>query len=92
MVRDWLSLWTYVVVTYRGTSPIGNFRPRRITTGRPQDHHRALGLALLKDPRRVRFLMSEVPLYMGYSRIWTGTALRSYGGHISRSLLSDPSG
>ena len=29
----------------------------------PYYHHRSLGIGLLKGPGRVRFLMSEVPLY-----------------------------
>jgi hypothetical protein len=29
----------------------------------PQDHHRTLGIVLLKGPRRGLFLVSEVPLY-----------------------------
>ena len=33
------------------------------TSPPPQDHHRALGIALLYGPRGARFLMSEVPLY-----------------------------
>ena len=43
---------------YRGTSLIRNSTP-------PQDHHRALGIVLLKGPRDALFLMSEVPLYAG---------------------------
>ena len=27
-------------------------------------HHKALGMGLLFSPRRVRFLMNEVPLYV----------------------------
>ena len=29
----------------------------------PEDHHRALGIALLRGPTGTRFLMGEVPLY-----------------------------
>ena len=29
----------------------------------PQDHHRALGIALLLGPRSALVLMSEVPMY-----------------------------
>ena len=45
---------------YRGTSLMRNRR-------RPQDHHRAIDMGLLWGPRRKRFFMREVPLYM-YSR------------------------
>ena len=44
------------VVDYRGTSPMRNSPP-------PEDHHRALGIFLLKGPRGALFLMSEVPLH-----------------------------
>jgi len=40
---------------YRDTSLIRNCPP-------PQDHHRALGIILLKGPRGALFLMSEVPV------------------------------
>jgi len=40
-----------------GTSLIRNCHP-------PQDHHRALGMALLQGPMGGGVLMSEVPLYI----------------------------
>ena len=53
-------------IAYRGTSRIRNSLPS-------QDHHRALGLVLLKSPRGALSLMSEVPLHemreVGYVEI-----------------------
>ena len=43
---------------YKGTSFIRKCLP-------PQDFHWFLGTVLLKGPKGVRFLMSEVPLYQG---------------------------
>ena len=43
-------------VPYRGASLIRNCPP-------PQDHCRSLGIGLMKGPRGLLFLMSEVPLY-----------------------------
>ena len=41
----------------------------------PQDHHRVLGIVLLKGPRGALLLMSEVPLY-GMLQVWKGGFLR----------------
>ena len=44
-------------LAHRGTSLIRNRPPH-------QEYHRALGIALLQDPKGRHFLVSEVPLYL----------------------------
>ena len=55
---------------YRGTLLIRNCPP-------PKDHHRALDIGLLYDPRGGQFLMSEVPLYKVYRQASTSPSVTS---------------
>ena len=69
---------------YRGASLIRNCPP-------PPDHHRALGIVLLKGPRGVLFLMSEVPLYrMHYGRAIRNVTVRLTPKSGRPPLLPNP--